>query len=171
MPYFGHISCLLRSDTILLQILQQKTSGSKLEVIQPSMSMAVTWHRLCMGPSDMYLTRKASFKDTLFIGMQQGKPFPVLQGRVSGCTFTKCKHPDCFPILHVRKVYFEGLFLMFLCVHVTHWLLYQPMKSILSFNPSSVIYMRAQVSSTTPANTYGLIQTFKYQYWGFQMYF
>ena len=33
------------------------------------------------------------------------------------------------------------------------------------------IYMRAQVNSTTPANIYGLIQTFKHQYWGFQVYF
>ena len=31
-----------------------------------------------------------------------------------GCTFTRCKYPGCFPILHVRKVYFEALFLMFL---------------------------------------------------------
>ena len=56
-------------------------------------------------------------------------------------------------------------------VHLTHWLLCQQIKSIRFFNPSSVIYMRAQVKSSTPANTYGLIQTFKYQYWGFQVYF
>ena len=36
-----------------------------------------------------------------------------LQDRVLGCTFTECKQPVCFPILHVRKVYNEGVFLMF----------------------------------------------------------
>ena len=40
---------------------------------------------------------------------------PVLQDRVSGCTLARCKHPDCFPIVHVRKVYFGALFLMFWC--------------------------------------------------------
>ena len=39
------------------------------------------------------------------------------------------------------------------------------------FKPSSVICMRAQVNSNTSGNNYGLIQTFKYQYWGFQVYF
>ena len=39
------------------------------------------------------------------------------------------------------------------------------------FSFFSVIYMRSQVNSSTPANIYGLIQTFKYQYWGFQVYF
>ena len=76
MPYFGHISCLSRSETILLQILQQETSGSELGVLLPIMSMAVTWHWLRVGPSDIHLTRKASFKDTLFIGMHQGESPP-----------------------------------------------------------------------------------------------
>ena len=40
------------------------------------MSMAVTWRQLRVGPSVMYLTRKASFKDTLFIGMHQGESPP-----------------------------------------------------------------------------------------------
>ena len=124
MPYSGHISCLLRSETILLQILQQTTLESKLGVIQPSMSMAVTWHRLRVGPSDMYLTRKASFKDTLFIGMQQGSPLPVFQGRVSGCTFTRCKHPDYFLCYMSGKYTLRGYFWLFLvfmlltCCHV-----------------------------------------------------
>ena len=122
------------------------------------------------GPSDMYITRKASLKDTLFICMQHGIPLPVLQGRVLCCTFTRCKHPDCLPMLHVRRIYFEGLF-MISCVHVTHWLLYQQMKSIRFFNPSSVIYMRAHVNSSTPANIHGLMQTFKFQYSRFQVYF
>ena len=42
----------------------------------------------------------------------------MLQDRVSDCTFTRCKHPDCVPILHIRTIYFEGLFLMVL-VYVT----------------------------------------------------
>ena len=59
----------------------------------------------------------------------------------------------------------------FVGVHVTHWLLCQQMKSIRFFNPSSVIYMRTQVDCSTTANICALIQTFKYQYWGFQVYF
>ena len=43
------------------------------------------------------------------------------------------------------------------------------MKSIQFFNPSSVIYMRAQVNSNTIANICWLIQTFKFQCCGFQM--
>ena len=45
------------------------------------------------------------------------------------------------------------------------------MKSIKKFNPSSVIYIIAQVNSSTIANICCLIQTFKYQCCGFQMYF
>ena len=65
MPYFGHILWLLRQENILLHDIQQRTSGFKLGVFLPIMSVAVTWHWLRMGPSDMYLTRKASFKDTI----------------------------------------------------------------------------------------------------------
>ena len=50
MPHFGHISCLLKQETILFQIWEQKTSGPKLGFLLPIMSMAVTWHRLHMGP-------------------------------------------------------------------------------------------------------------------------
>ena len=42
-------------------------------------------------------------------------------------------------------------------------------KSIQFFNPSSVIYMRAQVNSSTIVNNCWLIQTFKYQCCGFQV--
>ena len=45
------------------------------------------------------------------------------------------------------------------------------MKSIQLFNPSSVIYMRAQVNSSTIGNICWLIQTFKYQCCGFQVHF
>ena len=43
------------------------------------------------------------------------------------------------------------------------------MKSIPFFNPSSVIYMRAQVISSTIANICWLMQIFKCQFCGFQM--
>ena len=45
------------------------------------------------------------------------------------------------------------------------------MKSIPFFNPSSVIYIIAQVNSSTIANICWLIQTFKYQCCGFQVHF
>ena len=45
------------------------------------------------------------------------------------------------------------------------------MKSIRFFNPSSVIYMRAQVNSSIIVNICWLIQTFKYQFFGFQVHF
>ena len=52
----------------------------------------------------------------------------------------------------------------------TGWYVKQ-MKSIQYFNPSSVIYMRAQVNFSTIANMCWLIQTFKYQCCGFQVHF
>ena len=45
------------------------------------------------------------------------------------------------------------------------------MKSIQILNPSSVIYVRAQVNSSTISNICWLIQTFKYQCYGFQVHF
>ena len=131
--------------------------------------MAVAWHQLRVGPSDMYLTRKASFKDTLLIGMHQGGPRPVLKDHVSDCTFIRCKHPDCFPLLHVRKIYFEGLFLVLLLSMIRTGCYVEQMKSIQFFNPSSVIYMRAQVNSSTIATICWLIETFKYQWCVFQV--
>ena len=53
----------------------------------------------------------------------KGSRRPVLRDFVSVGTVTRYKHPQCFPILHARKVYFEGTFLMFILIHVTHWLL------------------------------------------------
>ena len=69
----------------------------------------------------MYLTSKASFKDTLLIGMHQGEPPPCAPG---------------FFILHVRRIYIYiyiyifffflgGGGLVFFGVHVTHRLLCQ----------------------------------------------
>ena len=45
------------------------------------------------------------------------------------------------------------------------------MKPIQFFNPLSVIYMGAHVNSSIIANICWLIQTFKYQCWGFQVHF
>ena len=45
------------------------------------------------------------------------------------------------------------------------------MKSIQFFNPSSVMYMGAQVNSSAIANIYWLIQRFKYQSFGYQVHF
>ena len=95
----------------------------------------------------------------------------MLQDRVSGCSFTRCKHPDCFSILHIRKIYFEGLFLMFFASMLRTGCYIKQMKSIQFFNPSSVIYMKAQVNSYAIANICWLIQTFKYQCCGFQVHF
>ena len=74
-------------------------------------------------------------------------------------------------LYHVRKIYLEGLFLMFCGVHVTHWLSCQTDEINTVFNPSSVIYMRAQVNSSTITDICWLIQTFKYQFCGFQVHF
>ena len=60
---------------------------------------------------------------------------------------------------------------MFFCVHITHWLLYQTDEINTMFNPSSLIYIIAQVNSCTIANICWLIQTFKYQCCGFQVHF
>ena len=95
----------------------------------------------------------------------------MLQDRVSGCTFARCKHPDCFPVLHVRKVYFEALFLMFLVSMLRISCYVKQIKSIQFFNPSSVIYMGAQVNSSVIANIHWWIQTLKYQSFGFQVHF
>ena len=100
---------------ILLHNLRQKTSGSKLRVLLRIMSMAITRHWLRVGPSDMYRTRKASFKDTLVIGVQQGKCYACAPGSYFRLYFTRCKHEDCDAISQVHKVHFEGLLLIFSC--------------------------------------------------------
>ena len=50
-------------------------------------------------------------------------------------------------LYHVRKIYLEGLFLMFRGVHATHWLLCQTDEINTIFQ--SFIYMGAQVNSST----------------------
>ena len=122
MPYLGHISCFLRWETILLPILQQKTWGSKLGVLLPIISMAVTWHRLRVGALGYVLYQKGIIQGHLVHRYASRRTRPVLQGRVSDCTFTRCKHPNCFPILHVHKHTLRNNFWCF-CVHATHWLL------------------------------------------------
>ena len=77
--------------------------------------------------------------------------------------------PDCFPMLHVRKIYFEGLLFMFLVSMLRTGCYLKQMKSIQFFNPSSVL--GAQVNSNTIANICWLIQAFKYQCCGFQVHF
>ena len=72
---------------MLIQTLQQKISGSKLGVHLLIMSVAVTWNQLRVGPSDIDLTTKASFKDTLVKGMKQGKPSVCAPGLCYGLYF------------------------------------------------------------------------------------
>ena len=60
---------------------------------------------------------------------------------------------------------------MFLGVHVTHWLLRQYNTINTIFNPSSVMYIIAQMNFSTIANICWLIQTFKNQCCGFQVHF
>ena len=116
MSFFAHISSSLRWENMLLHTLQQKTSTSNLGVFLSIMSMVVTWHLLRAGGSDMYPTRKVSFKGTLVIGVQQGNPSACAPGSCLGCNFTRRKHPD-FSCITCP--------LIFCRVHVTQWLLCQ----------------------------------------------
>ena len=68
-------------------------------------------------------------------------------------------------------IYFEGLVLLFLVPMSRTGCNVKQMKSIQFLNPSSVIYMRALVNSSTIANICWLIQIFKYQCCGFQVHF
>ena len=86
----------------MLHTLQQKIERSKLGVLLLIMSRAVTWHRLRVGSSDICITGKASFKDTLVIGSSKRSPRPVLQVRVSDCNFTICSAQTVF--LHYLAV-------------------------------------------------------------------
>ena len=68
-------------------------------------------------------------------------------------------------LYYVRKIYLEGLFLMFCGVHVAHWLLYQTDEINTVFQSFiGYIYMRAQVNTSTLADICWLIQTFKHQF-------
>ena len=51
----------------------QKTLGSELGVYLPILSTAVMWHWLQLRHSDIHNTIKALFKDTMALGVQQGK--------------------------------------------------------------------------------------------------
>ena len=81
--------------------------------------------------------------------MHQGEPPPCTPG-------------SCFGL---------QLFLIFLVFMLRCSCYVKQMNSIQFFNPSSVIYMRAQVNSNAIANICWLIQTFKYQCCGFQVHF
>ena len=76
--------------------------------------------------------------------------------------FLICKQPDYYSILHVHKVYLEGVLLMFFYVSMLHVDCYgQRTKSIQFFNPMPVINMGAQVNSGAIAYISWLIKTFK----------
>ena len=69
------------------------------------------------------------------------------------------------------KYTFRGYFWCF-GVHVTHMLLSETDEINTTFRPFiGYIYMREQVNSITTSNICWLIQTFKYQCFGFQVYF
>ena len=62
------------------------------------------------GPSDMYDIKKRHSRTPWPQVSNDGGFKPVLQHRVSGCIFIRCKVLDVrwFPILHVHEIYFEG---------------------------------------------------------------
>ena len=127
------------------------------------MSKAVTWHRLRVGPSDMYLPRKASFKDSY------SRKAPAMCSRIVFRTVFSLYVSNKSVFLY--HIYFEGLVLMFLVSMLRTGCYVKQMKSIQFFNPSSVIYMRTLVNSSTIAYICWLIQAFKDQFCGFQMHF
>ena len=129
------------------------------------MPMAVNWHQLRLGPSDMYRTWQASFKDTLSIGMHQGEP------RSCDCTSLDISTQAVFLYYMSVKYTFRVYFWCFLVSMLPTGCNVKKMKSIQFFNPSSVIYIIAQVNSSTIANICWWIQTFKYQCYGFQVHF
>ena len=129
------------------------------------MPLAVNWHQLRLGPSDMYLTWEASFQDTLSIGMHQGKP------RSCDCTSLDISTQAVFLYYMSVKYTFRVYFWCFLVSKLPTGCNVKKMKSIQFFNPSSVIYIIAQVNSSTIDNICWLIQTFKYQCYGFQVHF
>ena len=153
----------------MLQILQQNTSGSKFGVLLPILSMAVTWHRLRVGPADIYLTRKASFKDTLFIAMHQGEPPPC--GIVFRIVLSLDVSTQTVFLYYMSVKYSLRDYLGILVSMLRTGCYVKQMKSIQFVNHSSVIHMRAHVNSSTIVNICWLIQTFKCQCWGFQVYF
>ena len=93
----------------------------------------------------------------------------MLQDRVSDSTFIRCKHPDCFSILHVRKYALTCYFWCFWCP--CYALVVTSNRLNQFFNFSLVTYMGAQVKSSIIANICWLIQTFKYQCCAFQVHF
>ena len=93
------------------------TEGFRIQVWVPPANHVYGCHMtpVTRGALDMYLTRKALFKDTLFIGMHQGEPLPCAPRSCFELYFHYMKAPRLFPILHIRTIYFEWLFLMFWC--------------------------------------------------------
>ena len=127
-----------------------------------------------VGLSDIHLTSKASFKDTLFIGMHQGVPalFSMIMFRT---VLSLDVSTQTVFLYYVSRKYLGGYFWCFVVSMLRTGYYVKQMKSIRFFNPSSVIYIyvyiKAQVNSSTIANIGWLIQTFKYQFCGFQVHF
>ena len=142
----------------------------QVRVLLPTMSVTVTWHRLCVGLSDVsyqkgiiqghLVHRYASTRDPALCS-RRIVFLTILSLNVSTHTI--------FPYYMSVKIYIEGLFLMFL-VSMLHTGCYvKQMKSMELFNPSLVIFMRAWVNSSTIVNICWLINTFSYQCVGFQV--
>ena len=126
----------------MLQTLGEKILGSKLGVLLPIMFMAVTWHLLRVEPTDSYLTRTASFKDILVIGMQQGKSSACVPGSFRAVFSLGARTQTIFLYYMSVKYTLRGYFLWFSCPCYA-----KQMKSIQFFNPSLVRYMGAQANS------------------------
>ena len=114
MPHFGHISCLLRQETISLQ-----TEDFRIQVRGPPDNYVYGCHmtQVTRGALGYVSSQKGIIQGLLF----KESPCHVFQDRVSDCVFTICKQQECFPISHILWRISSDVF----GVHVTHWLLCQ----------------------------------------------
>ena len=155
----------------MLQTLEQETSGSELGVLLPIMSMVSHMTLVTRGFLGYSSHQKGVIQGHL-VHRYASRRVPALGSMIMFRTVlsldvsTQTIFPD-----YVRKIYLEGLFLMFVVSMLRTGYYVQQMKSIRFFNSSSVIYMRTQVNYSTIANICWLIQTFKYQFCGFQVHF
>ena len=171
MPYFGHISCLLRSEIHLAPNFT--TEDFRIQVRGHPAKYVYGCHMT-------QVTRGA----LEYVSYQKG----IIQGHLVHRYATRKAPSLCSRVLFRAvlslDVSTQTVFLCYMSVNIPwgvisdffvcecYTLVVMSTDEINTiFNPSSVTYMRAQVNSSTPANIYGLIQTFKYQYWGFQVYF
>ena len=122
------------------------------------MSMAVTWHWLHVGPLDMYLARKVSFKDTL-VHKYAPRKAPALCSKIVFRTVLSLDVSTQTVFLYYMSVKYIWRVISYVFgVHVTHWLLCQTDEINIIFQPSYVIYMRAYVHFSTIANICWLIK-------------